>query len=328
MTEPGPAPASPAPPAPPVPGARPRPRRPGDVVSTFFYRRRRLHLWLLLAPPLLWFGVVFVGALLALVWQSTYTFSDFTMQVTPDLTSANYRALLAGANLDIVLRTLAMAIAVTLACAVIGFPIAYYMARYTHGAWRGLFYVGVMLPMWASYIVKAYAWTMILSKGGIIYWVVDRIGLRGALDAILTLPYVGGSSLSTSNLGRFLVFTYAWLPFMILPMHAAIERVPPKLLEASADLGARPGQTFRAVLLPLAFPGVVAGSIFTFSLTLGDYIIPQLVGPSGLYIGTMVNLQQGSVGNLPMAAAFTAVPIVIISIYLWGARRLGAFDAL
>lgn len=322
-----------APPAPPGPagpddGLRPRGRRPGDAVSNVFYRRRRLTLWLLLTPPLLWFGVVFVGALLALVWQSTYTFDDFTMQVTPDLTVASYRALLAGPNLDIVMRTVAMAVAVTLACAVIGFPLAYYMARYTRGATRGLFYVSVMLPMWASYIVKAYAWTMILSRGGILYWVVDRIGLRGALDGLLSLPYVGGSSLSTSNLGRFLVFTYAWLPFMILPVHAAIERVPPKLVEASADLGARPWQTFRTVLLPLAFPGVVAGSIFTFSLTLGDYIIPQLVGPPGLYIGTMVNLQQGSVGNLPMAAAFTAVPIVIITIYLALARRLGAFDAL
>jgi putative spermidine/putrescine transport system permease protein len=322
-----------APPAPPATpghddGLRQRGRRPGDAVSNVFYRRRRLTLWLLLTPPLLWFGVVFVGALLALVWQSTYTFDDFTMQVTPDLTVANYRALLAGTNLDIVMRTVAMAVAVTLACAVIGFPLAYYMARYTRGATRGLFYVGVMLPMWASYIVKAYAWTMILSRGGILYWVVDRIGLRGALDGLLTLPYVGGSSLSTSHIGRFLVFTYAWLPFMILPVHAAIERVPPKLVEASADLGARPWQTFRTVLLPLAFPGVVAGSIFTFSLTLGDYIIPQLVGPPGLYIGTMVNLQQGSVGNLPMAAAFTAVPIVIITIYLALARRLGAFDAL
>jgi putative spermidine/putrescine transport system permease protein len=297
-------------------------------VSTFFYRRRRVALWCLLAPPLLWFGVVFAGALFALVWQSTYTFNDFAMQVTPDLTWANYRALFSGTNRDIVLRTAGMAIAVTLACAVIGFPIAYYMARYTRGRRRAVFYVGVMLPMWASYIVKAYAWTMILSQGGIIYWVVDRVGLRGALEAVLGLPYIGGSSLSTSNLGRFLVFTYAWLPFMILPIHAAIERVPAKLIEASADLGARPSQTFRAVLLPLAFPGVVAGSIFTFSLTLGDYIIPQLVGPPGLYIGTMVNLQQGSVGNLPMAAAFTSVPIVIISLYLWGARRLGAFDAL
>ena len=311
-----------------APAARRPLRRAGDAVSTFFYRRDRLYLWLLLAPPLLWFGVAFAGALFALVWESTYTFNDFTMQVTPDLTSANYRALLADANLDIVIRTVAMAAAVTIASACIAFPIAYYMARYTRGATRGLFYLGVMLPMWASYIVKAYAWTMILSKGGIIYWVADHTGLRGVLDWLLTLPYVGGNSLSTSNLGRFLVFTYAWLPFMILPIQAAIERVPPKLLEASADLGARPLQTFRTVLLPLAFPGVVAGSIFTFSLTLGDYIIPSLVGPPGLYIGTMVNLQQGSVGNLPMAAAFTAVPIAIMALYLMSARRLGAFDAL
>jgi putative spermidine/putrescine transport system permease protein len=295
---------------------------------SWLYRRRRLTLALLLAPPLLWFGVVFCGALLALVWQSTYTFNDFAMQVTPDFTVANYRALAAAANRDIVVRTVGMALAVTIASAAIGFPIAYYMARYTRGALRAVFYVGVMLPMWASYLVKAYAWTMILSRGGAIYWVADRLHLRGALDAVLTVPVIGGSSLSTSNLGRFLVFTYAWLPFMILPIHAAIERVPARLLEASADLGARPRQTFRAVLLPLALPGVAAGSIFTFSLTLGDYIIPQLVGPPGLYIGTMVNLQQGSVGNLPMAAAFTAVPIAIIAIYLALARRLGAFDAL
>jgi putative spermidine/putrescine transport system permease protein len=303
-------------------------RRAGDAVSTFFYRRRRLYLLLLLVPPLLWFGVAFIGALLSMLWQSTHKFDDFTMQVTPDLTLANYKALRSGVNLDIVIRTVGMAVAVTLGCVILGFPIAYYMARYTRGAKRGLFYVGVMLPMWASYIVKAYAWTMILSQGGVIYWVADRTGLRVVLDWLLTLPYIGGTTLSTSNLGRFLVFTYAWLPFMILPIHAAIERVPARLLEASADLGARPWQTFRHVLWPLAFPGIVAGSIFTFSLTLGDYIIPQLVGPPGLYIGTMVNLQQGSVGNLPMAAAFTAVPIVIIAVYLAIARRLGAFDAL
>ena len=303
-------------------------RRTGDAVSTFFYRRRLLYLWSLLVAPLLWFGLVYVGSLFALVRQSLYTFNDFAMQVTKDFTWANYEALKAGPNLDIVIRTVGMSVAVTIGCVIIGFPLAYYMARYTRGAKRGLFYVGVMLPMWASYIVKAYAWTMILSQGGIIYWVADRTGLRGLLDWILTLPYIGGTTLSTSNLGRFFVFTYAWLPFMILPIHAAIERVPPKLLEASADLGARPWQTFRHVLLPLAFPGVVAGSIFTFSLTLGDYIIPQLVGPPGLYIGTMVNLQQGSVGNLPMAAAFTAVPIVIIAVYLAVARKLGAFDAL
>jgi putative spermidine/putrescine transport system permease protein len=297
-------------------------------LSTFFYRRGRLALWLLLAPPLLWFAVVFVGSLLALIWQSAYTFDDFTMAVRPDLTWANYRALLDDANLDIVLRTAGMALSVTIACALIGFPIAYYMARYATGRTKGFFYVAVMLPMWASYIVKAYAWTVILARGGIIYWMVGKLGLGGALEWVLAQPFVGGSSLSTSNLGRFMVFTYVWLPFMILPMNAALERVPESLLQASADLGARPWQTLRTVILPLALPGVAAGSIFTFSLTLGDYIIPQLVGPPGLTIGTMVNLQHGSIGNLPMAAAFTAVPIVILALYLWGARRLGAFDAI
>jgi putative spermidine/putrescine transport system permease protein len=297
-------------------------------VSTFLYRRRSLALLLLLTPPLLWFGVVYLGSLLALLWQGVSTFDDFTMAVTPELTWANYRALLDAANLDAVLRTLAMASAVTLACAALAFPIAYYMARHATGSLKGFLYVAVMLPMWASYIVKAYAWTVILAKGGVISWFVGHLGLGPALDAVLAWPVVGGASLSTSNLGRFLVFTYLWLPFMILPTQAAIERVPQNLLQASADLGARPGQTFRTVLLPLAFPGVVAGSIFTFSLTLGDYIVPQLVGPPGLFVGTMVSTLQGSVGNLPMAAAFTAVPIVLIALYLALARRLGAFDAL
>ncbi|QSQ28270.1 ABC transporter permease [Pyxidicoccus parkwayensis] len=221
-----------------------------------------------------------------------------------------------------------MAGAVTVASALLGFPVAYYMARYATGWRKGFFYIAVMLPMWASYIVKAYSWTVILSKGGIVYWLVERLHLMPALEWVLELPGVGGSSLSTSNLGRFLVFTYVWLPFMILPIQAAIERVPVNLLQAAADLGARPAQSFRTVLLPLAFPGVVAGSIFTFSLTLGDYIIPQLVGPPGLFIGNMVYTMQGSIGNMPMAAAFTVVPIAIIGVYLTVARRLGAFDAL
>jgi putative spermidine/putrescine transport system permease protein len=282
----------------------------------------------LLAPPLLWLGVVYLGSLLAMLWLSVYSFDDFSMVVTPKLTFDNYKALFDGANLDIVVRTVAMAAAVTVGCATLAFPIAYYIARHTSGRAKGFFYVSVMLPMWVSYIVKAYAWTAILAQGGVVYWFANELGLRGVLDWLLELPVLGGSSLSTSNLGRFLVFTYVWLPFMILPIHAAIERVPENLLQASADLGARPGQMFRTVILPLTFPGVVAGSIFTFSLTLGDYIIPQLVGPPGYYIGTMVNTQQGSVGNLPMAAAFTAVPFVIIAVYLWLARRLGAFDAL
>lgn len=298
------------------------------ALSTKLFRHPALALWLLLTPPLLWLGVVYLGSLLAMVWQSVYRFDDFSMTVTPDVSLANYQALLSAANLDVVVRTVGMAAAVTVGCAFIGFPVAYYIARYTTGARKGALYASVMLPMWVSYIVKAYAWTVILAQGGVIYWFANTLGLRGLLDWLLTLPVIGGNSLSTSNLGRFLVFTYVWLPFMILPIYAAIERVPENLLQASADLGARPWQTFLTVILPLTFPGIVAGSIFTFSLTLGDYIIPQLVGPSGYYIGTMVNTLNGSVGNIPMAAAFTAVPILIISVYLLLARKLGAFDAL
>jgi len=296
--------------------------------ANLLYRRPTLYLLLLLTPPLLWFGVVYLGSLFSLLLQSVYTFDDFTMAVTPDPTSANYRALWDETNADIILRTCAMAVAVTVASAVLGFPVAYYMARYAQGLRKGFFYIAVMLPMWASYIVKAYAWTVILTRGGLVYWAVDHLGLSPALEWVLALPYLGGSSLSTSNLGRFFVFTYLWLPYMILPIQAAIERVPQNLLQASADLGAQPVQTFWRVVWPLCLPGVVAGSLFTFSLTLGDYIVPQLVGPPGLFLGTMVYAQQGSVGNLPMAAAFTVVPMALIGVYLVIARRLGAFDAL
>ncbi len=292
------------------------------------YRKHHLFLFLLLTPPLLWFGVVYLGSLFALLWQSFYTFDSFSMSVSPDLTLENYRSLFDATNFDIILRTLSMAIAVTLACAFIAFPIAYYMTRYGSRAEKGFFYIAVMLPMWASYIVKTYAWTVILSQQGILYWCINHLGLTVVLNHILQISVIGGNTLATSNLGRFMVFTYIWLPFMILPIQAALERVPTNLLQASADLGAKPAQTFRYVLLPLVFPGVVAGSIFTFSLTLGDYIIPQLIGPSGLYIGTMVYTMQGSVGNMPLAAAFTVVPIVLIFIYLALAKRAGAFDAL
>ena len=298
------------------------------AISSFLYRRSTLYLLMLLIPPLLWFGVIYIGSLFALLWQSFYTFDDFTMAVTPQLTLANYAALFNPANYDIVLRTLGMAVAVSLASAVLAFPIAYYMARFAGPKEKAFFYIAVMLPMWASYIVKAYAWTVILAKGGILYWIIEKLHLLGLLDLLLDVPGVGGNTLSTSHLGRFWVFTYIWLPFMILPIQAALERLPPSLLQASADLGARPRQTFAQVILPLAFPGVVAGSIFTFSLTLGDFIIPQLVGPSGLFIGTMVYVQQGSIGNMPLAAAFTLVPIVLIAVYLSIAKRLGAFDAL
>lgn len=297
-------------------------------LSNLLYQRRTLTLLLMLTPPLLWFGVVYLGSLLTLLGQSVFTFDEMAMSVVAELTTDNFLNLLVPANLDIVLRTLAMAIAVTLGTVLMGFPMAYYMAHYATPTEKAVFFVGVMLPMWASYIVKAYAWTVLLAKGGVMYWTLEHLGLMGALEAVLRIPGLGGETLATSNIGRFLVFTYIWLPFMILPIQAAIERVPTNLLLASADLGAHPFQTFRTVLWPLAFPGVVAGSIFTFSLTLGDYIIPQLIGPSGLYIGSMVYTLQGTIGNMPMAAAFTCVPIVLITVYLALARRLGAFNAL
>ena len=297
-------------------------------VSNLLYSRRTLTLFLVLLPPLLWFGVVYIGSLLMLLSQSLLTFDEMAMSVTPELTLDNFRQLLQLANFDIVLRTTLMAMAVTLGSVAIGVPIAYYMAHFAGPREKGFVYVGVMLPMWASYIVKGYAWTVLLAKGGVIYWVLGKLGLIGVLEALLRIPGIGGETLATSNIGRFLVFTYIWLPFMILPIQAAIERVPSNLLLASSDLGARPWTTFRTVLWPLAFPGVVAGSIFTFSLTLGDYIIPKLVGPSGEFIGSMVYTMQGTIGNMPLAAAFTCVPIELITVYLGIARRLGAFNAL
>jgi putative spermidine/putrescine transport system permease protein len=297
-------------------------------LSSLLYRKPTLYLALLLIPPLLWFGAIYLGSLLTLLWQGFYTFDDFSMTVTPDLTLGNFKALFQAANFDIILRTLTMAVAVSVASAALAFPIAYYMARYTSGKTKAFFYIAVMLPMWASYIVKAYAWTLLLAKGGVAMWFVQVLHLQPVLEFLLGIPGIGGNTLSTSHLGRFMVFVYIWLPFMILPIQASLERLPPSLLQASADLGAHPAQTFLQVILPLSVPGIAAGSIFTFSLTLGDFIVPQLVGPPGYFIGSMVYAQQGAIGNMPMAAAFTLVPIVLIAIYLSIVKRLGAFDAL
>jgi putative spermidine/putrescine transport system permease protein len=202
------------------------------------------------------------------------------------------------------------------------------MARYATGRAKTVFYLAVMLPLWSSYLVRVYAWKLILAKEGIVTWTAAELGLGGGLDALLSIPVIGGAALSVSHIGTFTVFVYIWLPFMILPIQAALERVPQSLIEASADLGAPPRRTFRNVILPLAFPGVVAGSIFTFSLTLGDYIIPQIIGSSRLFLGQVVYVQQGTAGNIPLAAAFCVVPIVVMSIYLSVAKRFGAFDAL
>jgi len=221
-----------------------------------------------------------------------------------------------------------MALAVTAACAAIAFPIAYYMARFATPRVKAALYLTVLMPLWTSYLVRVYSWKFILAKEGVLAWFVDRLGLQPVLQFFLDLPVIGGPSLSQSFLGMWIVFVYTWLPYMVLPLAASLERVPESFVEASEDLGGRPRLTFRRVILPLALPGLVAGSIFTFSLTLGDFIIPTIIGNSSFFIGATVYIQQGTAGNLPLAAAFAAVPMAIMAVYLVLARRAGAFEAL
>ena len=313
----------------PLPHPAPGPRLgPLARLSDALWRRPRVLLGLLLLPPLLWLGVIYLGSLFALLAQSFFSIDEFSGVIVREPTLKTYRELLTPANLDIIRRTVLTAALVTVAAAVLAFPVAYFAARYARGRWKAVFYLGIMLPLWSSYLVKVYSWKLILAKEGILTWALDSVGLLWLLEAWLALPGVGGNSLSTSPTGTFLVFLYVWLPFMILPIQASLERVPVSMLEASGDLGARPDQTFRHVILPLAMPGVIAGSIFTFSLTLGDYIIPQIVGTSARFIGLAVYQHQGTAGNIPLAAAFAVVPIVIMGLYLWWAKRQGAFDAL
>lgn len=297
-------------------------------VSDYFFRRPQVLTLLLLLPPLLWIGVIYVGSLIALLLQSFYSLDDFSGVIVHEFTLSTYAQLFEEANLQIIVRTVVMSALVTLACAVIAFPIAYYAARYAKGWVKALFYLAVMMPLWSSYLVKVYAWKLILAKEGIVSYVADALHVSWAIESMLAVPVIGGPSLSFSYIGTFLVFVYVWVPYMILPTQAALERVPASYLEASADLGATPRQTFRTVIFPLALPGIVAGSIFTFSLTLGDYIIPQIVGNSRLFIGQAVYTLQGTAGNIPLAAAITVVPMAIMGVYLWIAKRMGAFDVL
>jgi putative spermidine/putrescine transport system permease protein len=297
-------------------------------ISDVLIARPKLLTLLLLLPPLLWIGVVYIGSLFALLLQSFYSLDYFSGLVVHEFTLSTYAQLLEDANLQIILRTVAMASLVTIACAIIAFPIAYYAARYARGWTKALFYLAVMMPLWSSYLVKIYAWKLILAKEGILTWAAERLHLSWLIDGILAVPVIGGPSLSFSYIGTFLVFVYVWIPYMILPIQAALERVPANYIEASADLGANPRQTFRTVILPLALPGVIAGSIFTFSLTLGDYIVPTIVGNSRLFIGQAVYTLQGTAGDVPLAAAFTVVPMLIMAFYLWMAKRMGAFDVL
>ena len=297
-------------------------------VSTLLYTRPWLLTGLLFALPLLYMVVIYLGSLATMLVNSFYQLDEFSGKIVQDLTLKNYAALLQPSNLSIMARTVSMAVAVTVACAVLAFPLAYYMARYASPRAKGFLYLAVLMPLWSSYIVRVYAWKLILSREGVVAWTADQIGAAWLLNGVLATPVIGGPSLSVSFIGMFLAFVYVWLPYMVLPVQAALEKVPKSYLEASADLGAVPGQTFRTVILPLSFPGIVAGSIFTFSLTLGDFVVPQVLGNSAYFIGQAVLAYQGTAGNLPLAAAMTVVPMVIMVIYLLIAKRLGAFEAL
>jgi putative spermidine/putrescine transport system permease protein len=296
--------------------------------SNYLYQRPKLVLLLLLGPPLLYMLVVYLGSLFSLLLNSFYYLDGFTGKIVRQFTFRTYGQLFTRSNLEIFQRTTGMAAAVTVADAILAFPLSLYMARYASPRMKSFMYLAVLVPLWSSYLVRVYAWRLILAREGILTWFLHGIGLQPVLDWMLGLPYIGGPSLGLSALGMFLAFCYVWLPYMILPIQTALERVPKSLEEASGDLGARPMQTFRTVTLPLAFPGVVAGSIFTFSLTLGDFIVPLSLGNSSPYIGTAVLSHQGTSGNIPLAAAFIMGPVVIMIIYLLLARRLGAFDAL
>jgi putative spermidine/putrescine transport system permease protein len=296
--------------------------------STYLYRRPKLILALLLGPPMIYMLVVYLGSLFALLINSFFYLEEFTGLVVRQFTLRTYAELFNATNLGIFGRTASMAAAVTVADALIAFPLAYYIARYASPKAKTYLYIAVTLPLWSSYLVRVYAWKLILAKEGIISWFFNLFGLQSLLNWLLSIPGIGGSSLSLSPLGMFLAFCYIWLPYMIVPIQTALERVPKSLLEASSDLGANAAQTFRNVILPLSFPGVVAGSIFTFSLTLGDFIVPQILGNSKFFIGQAVYSYQGTAGNIPLAAAMTMGPVVIMIVYLLIARKLGAFDAL
>jgi putative spermidine/putrescine transport system permease protein len=279
------------------------------------------HGWLkafgLLGPPVLAFLLVYVAALVALFISSFWTVDPLTSETIHHWTLDNFRELWHGATYhNVAVRTILIAFAVTVTDAIIAFPFAYFMARLAGPKMRAALFVLVLLPLWASYLARVYAWQLILNSNGLLNWSLHKLGLPAA-------------NLAYTNTAMWIVFSYIWLPFMILPVYAALERIPHSYIEASRDLGARGGRTLRSVILPLALPGIVAGSIFTFSLTLGDYITPILVGgTSSQFIGNVVYDSVNGAGNLPFGAAFAVVPVLVMGVYLVIARRLGAFDAL
>ena len=286
----------------------------GRRLAAWLHGHPRAQLWLLLALPLAWIGLVYVGSLLVLLLNGFWAKDAFSGRVIPFSFTLDAFVQLVTVDVyrTITLRTLGMAVAVTLTDIVLAFPIAYYMARVASPRKRRLLVVAVLMPLWASYLVKIYAWRTILQGNGPLDWALAPFGLDAP-----GLREVGNS---------WVVLSYLWLPYMVIPIFAGLERIPNSLLEASSDLGAQAGSTFRRVVLPLVLPSVVAGSIFTFSLTLGDYITPALVSNTQ-FIGNVIYNNSGT-GNLPLAAAFSFVPVLIMVAYLLVARRLGAFESL
>ena len=293
-----------------------RPAAGAARVSAALWRRPWLRASLTLTPPLAWFLVVYLASLVVMLITAFWTVNPFTNSLVHSWSLVNFQQIFTGTYLTIIGRTLIMAVAVTVTDAILALPFAYYMARVASLRGRQALFIAVLLPLWASYLARVYAWIVILQKGGTLSWTLSKLGL-------------GEVNIGYTNIAMWLVFSYIWLPFMIVPIYAALERIPDSLLEASGDLGARNWRTIRSVVLPLALPGVVAGSIFTFSLTLGDFITPLLVGGANSnFIGNVIYANIGTANNLPFAAALAVVPIVIMIFYLLGARLFGAFEAM
>jgi putative spermidine/putrescine transport system permease protein len=283
------------------------------AVARYLWRRPRLQLSLLLAGPVGWLLIAYLGSLAVLFVASLWQLDDFSGEIVQKVGFQNFKELIdTPVYRHIVLRTVLIAALVTITDAILAFPIAFYMAKVASPRVRALLVVAVLMPLWSSYLVKVYTWRIMLAHDGIVNWALDPLGLSG--------PGFG-------NVATWLVFSYLWLPFMVLPIYAGLERIPNSMLDASGDLGGRPWMTFRRVEMPLALPAVVAGSIFTFSLTLGDYIAPTLVS-STQFIGNVVYANVGIANNLPLASAFATVPVAIMIVYLLIARRLGAFESL
>ncbi len=286
-------------------------------LSAFLYRRRPLKLALLLAAPLGWILVVYLAALGVLLLTSLWVEDELSGRILHTFTLDNFRQLWDDPTYRSITRnTVQMAVLVTIADVAMAFPLAYYMVRLASPKMRALLFVGVLMPLWSSYLIKAYTWRLITAQNGPMNWAFAKVGLG---------PY----HLAFTNTAMWLAFSYMWLPYMVLPVYAALERVPGSLLEASSDLGGRSWITFRKVIWPLALPGIAAGSIFTFSLTLGDYVLPDLVGGNNHeFIGNVIFAFQGVAQNLPFAAAFACVPVAIVVVYLMLMKRIGAFEAL